>query len=138
MHSHYNWELIIASVFKLLKTFGLIPGAMAAIWIRRLLQKRMQRKAIEGWPAIDARIYSGEVHREGRRHWAVVTYTYYVGEYRSGTYVRGFKREDQADDFIRQLKDKTVRVHYSDSDPDRSVILDRDLEIIVLLAPQYG
>jgi hypothetical protein len=138
MHHHYNWELIIASLFKLLKAFGLIPGAVAAFAIRRLVQKRLQRKAMEGWPAVDARIYGGEVHREGRRHWAEITYTYYVGEYRSGRYVRGFKREEQADDFVRQLKDKTVRVHYKDSDPDRSVILDRDLEMIVLLAPQYG
>jgi Protein of unknown function (DUF3592) len=138
MQSHYHWGAIFLTVLKLLKTFGLIPGAMAAVWIRKLLQKRLQRKAMEGWPATDARIYGGEVRREGRRHWAVITYSYYVGEYRSGTYVRGFKREDQADDFIRQLKDKSVRVHYNDSDPDRSVILDRDLEIIVLLAPQYG
>jgi hypothetical protein len=78
------------------------------------------------------------VHRENRRYWAEVTYSYYVGEYRSGTYVRGFKREEQADDFVRQLKDKTVRVHYKDADPDRSVLLDRDLEMVVLMAPQYG
>jgi hypothetical protein len=138
MHSHYNWELILLSAFKLLKMFGVIPGAVAAFAVRRFLQKRVQRKAMEGWPAADARIYGGDVHREGRRYWADITYSYYVGDYRAGKYVRGFKREDQAWDFVRQLKDKTVRVHYNLSDPDRSVILDRDLEIIVLLAPQYG
>jgi hypothetical protein len=138
MHSHYNWELILLSALKLLKMFGVIPGAVAAFAVRRFLQKRVQRKAMEGWPAADARIYGGDVHREGRRYWADITYSYYVGEYRAGKYVRGFKREEQAWDFVRQLKDKTVRVHYKDSDPDRSVILDRDLELIVLLAPQYG
>jgi hypothetical protein len=138
MHSHYNWGAILFTIFKLLKAFGVIPGAVAAFAVRRWIQKRVQRKAMEGWPAADARIYSGEVHREGRRYWAEITYTYYVGEYRSGRYVRGFKREDQAGDFVSQLKDKTVRVHYKIDDPDRSVILDRDLEMIVLLAPQYG
>ncbi len=93
---------------------------------------------MEGWPATDARVHSGSVRHEGRRYWAELTYSYYVGEYRSGAYLRGFKREEQADDFLRQAKDKTVRVHYNGSDPNRSVLLDRDIEMIVLLAPQYG
>ena len=138
MHSVHNWELIGFTLFKLLKTFGLIPGAIAAVGIRRLLQKRLQRKAMEGWPATNARVQSTKVQHEGSRYWAELTYSYFVGEYRSGTYLRGFKKEDQADDFVRQLKDKTVRVHYQESDPDRSVLLDRDLEIVALLAPQYG
>lgn len=138
MHSHYNWELIGFTIFKLLKTFGLIPGVIAAVGIRRLVQKRLQRKAMEGWPATDARVQSGAVRHEGRRYWAELTYSYYVGEYRSGTYLRGFKQEEQADDFLRQVKDKTVRVHYNGSDPNRSVLLDRDIEMIFLLAPQYG
>jgi hypothetical protein len=118
--------------------FGLIPGALAAVGIRRAVQKRMQRKAMEGWPATDARILSGSVHHEGRRYWAELTYSYHVGEYRSGTYLRGFKKEEQADDFVRQMKDKTLRVHYKDGEPDRSVLLDRDVEMIAILAPQYG
>jgi hypothetical protein len=138
MHSHYDWGLIVLSAIKFLKVFGFIPGAVAAFAIRRFVQKRLQRKAMEGWPAADARIHGGNVHHEGRRFWAEITYSYYVGEYRSGTYVRGFKREEQADDFARQLKDKTVRVHYKEADPDRSVLLDRDIELIVLLAPQYS
>jgi len=38
---------------------------------------------------------------------------------------------------VRQVKDKRVQVHYDASDPEKSVILDRDLELIALLAPQY-
>lgn len=138
MHPHIPWELIVASAVKLLKIFGIIPGAVAAMGVRRIIQKRLQQKAMEGWPATDARIQSASVHREGRRHWVEITYSYYVGEYRAGTYVRAFKREQQADDFVRQMKEKAVRTHYNESDPDRSVILDRDIEMIVLLAPQYG
>ncbi len=138
MLHHFNWEFIVFGTLKLLKTFGLIPGAIAAVGIRRLLQKRLQRKAMEGWPATDARVLSGSVRNESRRYWVELTYSYYVAEYRSGAYLRGFKREEQADDFLRQAKDKTVRVHYNESNPDRSVLLDRDIEMIVLLAPQYG
>ena len=138
MHGHYDWGAIVLAAFKLLKVFGIVPGAIAAFAVRRFWQKRSQRKAMEGWPAAEARIYGGEVHGEGLRHWAEITYSYYVGEYRAGKYVRAFKTEAEAADFARELKGKTVRVHYQEDDPDRSVILDRDLEMIALIAPQYG
>jgi hypothetical protein len=70
------------------------------------------------------------------RYWAEITYSYYVGEYRAGTYVRRFREEDHADDFVRQLRDKRIQVWYRDSDPDNSVILDRDIEMVALLTPQ--
>lgn len=133
---HAPWNLIFWSAVKMLKTFGLIPGAMAAYGLRRVYQKHRQNRAMEGWPGTEATIHSGKVHFEGGRRWVEITYTYFVGEYRSGTYVRKFRQEEQADDFIRQLKDKRVQVRYKDSDPNTSVLLDRDLEMIVLLEPQ--
>jgi hypothetical protein len=135
---HIHWDLTILVIFKLLKMFGIVGGAVAAFWIRRMMQKRLQKRAMEGWPATDATIQWGKVHRESGRYWAEITYSYFVGEYRSGTYIRGFPREEQAEDFIRQLKDKRTRVHYKESDPNKSVIVDRDLELIVMLAPQMG
>jgi hypothetical protein len=60
-----------------------------------------------------------------------------VGEYRAGKHVHRFHREEDADKFIRQVKDKRVQVHYNASAPDKSVIPDNDLEMIVLLAPQF-
>lgn len=123
--------------FKLLKGFGLLPGAIAVIGVRKLYQKWRQRQAIAGWPSTEALIQSGTVHHEGTRsYWAEITYSYYVGEYRAGHYLRHFRKEEQADDFIRQLKDKRIQVHYNDADPDKSVILDRDIEMIALLVPQ--
>ncbi len=132
---HVPWEAILLGLFKLLKTFGIIPGAIAAYGVRRAYQKWRQRRAMEGWPATDALIQGGQTHREGLRTWVELTYSYYVGEYRSGAYVRHFRREEDADEFIRQVKDKRVQVHYSESSPDQSVILDRDLEMISMLAP---
>jgi hypothetical protein len=138
MHfNHIPWGAIILALVKLLKIFGLIPGAIAAFGVRRLFQKWRQNKAIAGWPATDATIQSGKVHKEGWRVWVELTYTYYVGEYRSGTHVHKFRREELADDFVRQVKDKRVHVHYDSDHPEKSVILDRDLEIVALLAPAY-
>ena len=135
-HISFLWEILLVA-FKALKTFGLIPGAFGALWVRRLYQKRRQRKAMEGWPFTEARIQSGRVHKEGWRNILVdITYTYFVEEYRSGTYIHRFRRAEDAEEFIRNIKDKRVMVHYDRVNPDRSVILDRDLELIVLLVPQ--
>lgn len=140
MHWHrWPWGLIFIELVKLLKVFGLIPGAFAAAGVRKLYQKRRQKKAMEGWPATDATIQSGHVRKEGMRsYWAELRYTYYVGEYRTGTYVRHFRREELADDFVCQLKDKRVHVHYDGANPDKSVILDRDVEMVAMLAPEFS
>lgn len=132
------WGAIFWGSIKLLKTFGIIPGTMAALGVRRWYQKWRQDRAMAGWPSTDATILGGSAHKEGMRHWAEVTYSYYVGEYRAGKYLRRFRREQDADEFLRQVKDKRVQVHYNPDNPDKSVILDRDVEMIVLLAPQYG
>jgi hypothetical protein len=132
-----HWAYLVALGVKLLAKFGLIPGFVAAFWIKKFRQKHRQRKAVEGWPSTDASIQWCKVHQEGARNfWVEVTYSYYVEEYRSGTYIRWFKKEQQADDFAGQLKDKRLQVHYKPGDPANSVILDRDLEMIVLLEPQ--
>ncbi len=140
MHSHtWPWTLIILELVKLLKLFGIIPGAVAAVGVRKFYQKWRQKKAMEGWPATDATIQSGTVRKQGMRsYWAELTYTYFVGEYRTGNYVRHFHRQEVADDFVRQVKDKRVHVHYNQSNPDKSVILDRDMEMIAMLAPEFG
>ena len=139
MHFHHiPWGPLLFGILKLLKVFGLIPGAIAAYGVRKYYQKWKQNRAVEGWPATDATIQSGQVHKEGFwSYWVELSYTYYVGEYRTGKHIHRFRREDDADEFVRQVKDKRIRVHYDDAKPDTSVILDRDLEMIALLAPQY-
>jgi hypothetical protein len=139
MHSHsWPWTLIFLELVKLLKAFGILPGAVAAVGVQRLYQRRRQRKAMEGWPATDATIQSGNVRKQGiSSYWVEVTYTYYVGEYRSGKYFRRFRREEQADAFVREVKDKRVHVHYDSASPEKSVILDRDVEMIAMLAPSF-
>ena len=135
---HLPWEAILLGTLKLLAKFGLIPGGMAAFGVRKLYQKWRQKRAIEGWQAAEARILWGKVHREGpRRIWAEITYSYFVDEYRSGTYIRKFRHEEDADEFVRQAKEKRLQVRYDGSAPEKSVFLDRDIEMVILAAPEY-
>jgi hypothetical protein len=136
---HIPWRLIIFAAFKLLAKFGIIPGTFAAFGLKRLYQKWRQNRAFAGWPSTEARVLYGKVHSEGpRQHWVELTYSYYVDEYRSGKHVHRFRNEEEADEFIRQMKDKRLQVRYNPEKPDESVILDRDIEMVALLAPQRG
>lgn len=132
-----HWAYLIALSIKLLAKFGLIPGVFAAFGIQKIRQKYRQRRAVEGWPSTEANIQWCKIHQEGiGNYWVEVTYSYFVGEYRSGTYIRRFTREAQADDFARQLRDKRLQVHYKPNDPADSVFLERDLEMVAALIPE--
>ena len=92
---------------------------------------------MEGWPSTQAYIQWCKVHQEGmRNYWVEVTYSYFVGEYRSGTYIRRFTREAQADNFASLLRGKQFQVHYKPDDPADSVFLERDLEMVAALVPE--
>jgi hypothetical protein len=138
MHPHHiPWGFLGFELVKLLKIFGLLPGAVAAYGIRKLYQSRRQKKAMAGWPSTHATVQYALVHKEGpRSHWTELTYSYFVGEYRSGQYIRRFRREEDAEEFARQMKDKQIQVHYTEANPEHSVILDRDVEMVALLTPQ--
>jgi hypothetical protein len=126
---HIHWEYLLV-VLKLLKSFGLIPGAVAAYFVQRWAQRRRQQKAMEGWPSVDGVVIGGKVVKQGPfNYWAEISYSYFVGEYRAGTYIRSFRRERDASNFVREMKDKRPRVHYKKSSPDVSTMLDRDVEM---------
>ena len=121
---------------KLLKILGLPFGAVAALGLRRLYQKWRANQAL-AWPVANAIILGGHLETTGRGMVSVeLTYSYYVAEYRAGKYLRRFRRTEDAEEFIRQVKDKHVQVRYRESNPEHSVILDRDLEMLALLTPQ--
>lgn len=137
--SQIHWGPLIAIAVKVLAKFGLIPGAAAGMGVRKRYQKRRQRRAIESWPSAEACILGGygHVHREGSRsHWVELTYTYFVDEYRSGKYVRKFRKEEEAEEFIRKIKDKRLQLRYNPAKPDESVLLEHDVEMQALVAPQ--
>jgi hypothetical protein len=136
---HIPWHIIIAAAIKLLAKFGLIPGAAVGYGVKKLYQKRRQNRASSGWPSTDATVQSGQVHKQGpRQYWVDLTYTYFVEEYRSGKHVHRFRNEEEAEDFLRQIKDKRIQIRYNPARPDESAILDRDLEMVAMLSPLRG
>lgn len=136
MHPGTYRVLIVLWALKLLKLFGIPFGAVAALGARRLYQMWRANQAL-AWPVANAIILSGQVETTGRSVVFVeLTYSYFVGEYRAGKYLRRFRRAEEAEEFIRQVKDKHVQVRYLESNPEHSVILDRDLEMLALLTPQ--
>lgn len=135
---HIPWHLL-PILLKLLAKFGLIPGAAVGFAAKKFYQKRRQNRAFSGWPPVEARIQYAKLASKGpRQHWVELTYTYFVGEYRTGTHVHRFRKEEEAEEFMRQIKDKRIQVRYNPARPDESAILDRDLEMVAMLAPTRG
>jgi hypothetical protein len=111
----------------------------AAIYYRRW-QKTRQETLAQGWPSVEGTIIGGKVApipKTSRFH-VTLDYTYFVEEYRSGKYAHDFANESEADDFVRQMKDKRIQIRYNQSNPNKSVLEQRAIEQHVLLAPRFG
>ena len=136
---HLPWHSLLFIALKLLKTFGIIPGTLGALWARKQYQKWRQNRAMAGWQTTEALIQSGMIHEHGpRRFWVELTYSYFVAEYRAGKHIHHFRKEEDADEFIRQTKGRRIQLLYNPNKPDDSVILDRDLEMLGVLVPGLG
>jgi Protein of unknown function (DUF3592) len=114
-------------------------GGWVAIFYRRWRKTRAETVA-QGWPSAEGRIVGGSVAPipKTRRFHATLQYTYFVQEYRSGEYHHDFGSESEADDFVRQMKDKSVQIRYKESNPDRSVLEERVIGQHFLLSPRFG
>jgi hypothetical protein len=111
----------------------------AAIYFRRW-RKTRDENAAQGWPSVEGTILSGKVTpipKTSRFH-ASLQYTYFVDEYRTGKYEHDFPSEDEADDFVRQMKDKRVQIRYQQSNPNKSVLEQSVIAQHVLLTPRFG
>jgi len=139
---HIHWNLpwhFLPLLLKLLAKFGLIPGAALGYGIKKWKQKRRQDRAQVDWLSTDATVQGGTVKKHGpRQYWVELTYSYFAGEYRTGTHVHRFHKQEEADEFLRQIKDKRMQVRYNPGKPAESAILDRDIEMVVLLTPLRG
>jgi len=71
-------------------------------------------------------------------HYVTLDYSYFAGEYRSGKYTRGFATDDEANDFIRKLKDKRVTIRYKESNPDVSCLETSEIERALSLSSDSG
>jgi hypothetical protein len=111
----------------------------AAIYYRRW-QKTRQETTAQGWPSVEGIIIGGKVTpipKTARFH-VTLNYTYFVEEYRTGKYSHDFANESEADDFVRQLKDKRIQIRYKQSNPNKSVLEQSVIEQHVLLAPRFS
>jgi hypothetical protein len=108
-------------------------------WPRRWRKDRNENRA-QGWPSIDGRITGGTVKpipKTSRFH-VTLSYIYFLDEYRVGQYSHEFTNEEDADTFVRQMKDKPVQIRYKQSKPDVSVLEQRVVEQHILLTPRFG
>jgi hypothetical protein len=120
--------------------YGLFFGvAWGALYFRRWL-KRHREGVAQSWPSVEGVIVSGKVVPipKTTRFNATLQYTFFVDEYRTGKYIHEFSSESEADDFVRQLKDKRLHIRYTESNPDKSVLEQSVVEQLVLLAPRDG
>jgi hypothetical protein len=113
--------------------------AWVALYWRRW-RKRRREEIAQSWPSVEGIILGGRVLPipKTTRCNAILQYSYFVEEYRSGEYTHEFQKESDADDFIRQLKDKRVQIRYKQSNPNKSVLEQRTIEQLVMLAPRFG
>jgi hypothetical protein len=116
--------------------FAFAWGAVA--W--RRWQKRRRETVAQGWPSIEGVILDGQVTPAPKTSCFLATlqYTYFIDEYRIGKYIHEFAKESDADDFVRQLKDKRVPIRYNQSNPDNSVLEQSVVEQHAQLAPRFG
>ena len=72
------------------------------------------------------------------RYLATLSYIYFLEEYRTGKYVHEFTNQDDADNFVRTMKDKRVQIRYNQSNPNKSVLEQRAIEQHIMLTPRFG
>ena len=97
--------------------------------------KQRREETEQDWPSVEGNIQyasvavtatsSPSIFDSMKNEYCVtLEYSYFVGEYRSGKYVRVFGDdfESEANDLVERMKDKKVRVRYNPSNPDESVL----------------
>ena len=135
---HDIWRYSHAWIYLLKWPIAFVAG-WAGIHYQRWRKQRAETAA-EGWPSANGRIVSGDFKEvpKTKRWLATLTYTYFVGEYRTGKYIHEFMSADEAGDFVRAMKDKNVQIRYKESNPDKSVLEQRVIEQYILLTPRFG
>jgi len=103
-------------------------------------RQRFREYRAESWPTVEGLIVGGNVQRipKSSRYLATLSYSYFAGGYEAGTYLRVFKREPEADDFVRQLRDRRVLVKYNERNPRKSVVENRTIDQLVALSPRFA
>jgi hypothetical protein len=124
-NSWYTDPHQLKGLFRLIAyPLALASAAVAAWWHRR-----RQKIALE-WPFVEGCVQFVSVApiTDSSNYTATLQYSYFVEEYRSGSYTQEFPSEDEANNFAQCMKDKSVPIHYCPRDLDKSVLEDDDVE----------
>jgi hypothetical protein len=105
------------------------PVAFASAAIAAWWHRRTQKIALE-WPSIEGCVQFVSVApiTDSSSYSATLEYSYFVEEYRSGSYSQEFPSEEEANNFAQGMKDKRIPIHYNPRDPDKSVLEDEDVD----------
>jgi hypothetical protein len=120
---------------------------MVAGWVKPAW-RRVQKSRAAGWPVGEGRIESVDVSQpkqlgiftspksRSSRQVAEIGYSYSVaGNFHAGRYKRDFATEEEAWDFLRDLKGKPVSVRYSPDKPSTSALLDAEVDTLLQARP---
>jgi hypothetical protein len=132
------WRLSHAWIY-LLKWPLSFVATWAAIYVRRW-RKTRDENAAQGWPSIEGRIISSNAARveNTSRYLVTLEYSFFLEGYHYGKYTHEFSKEDDANEFARQLKDKRVQIRYNQSNTDKSIVEQSVIEQHAMLAPRFG
>jgi hypothetical protein len=113
----------------------IVLGQVKPLW------KWIQRNRAKNWPITSGTIESATVDEAKRgffsssafgrspSHVAELNYVYSVGGIgATGVYKRGFGTEDEAWDFVRDLKGKPIAVHYNPDKPSASALSEPSID----------
>ena len=107
--------------------------AMLLFWCVKPLWRWLQRQRAEGWPTVQGRIESVEVKGPAR---AELAYSYSLeGHYYSGYYQREFGSEEEAWDFVRDLRGRPAFVSYNPRQPAKSLLLEDAVSTLLKARP---
>jgi hypothetical protein len=111
---HFTWQ-VDAGI-----AVTVVSGIRYLVWRGRI----HLRHSGDGWIPVNGRILSGEVKDlPNLKQWVVsLTYSYFVGEFRSGQYSSMFGSEAEAADYLREARDEQVIIRHHPSRPDRSTL----------------
>ena len=109
-------------------------GFLPRIW------RSVQRKRIANWPITEGKIESAEVVEPKRSFWSNNQSPQFVAEFRftypvdadyPGRYVRNFPTADEAQEFVRDLKGRSVTVSYNPEKPSAYAITNSAIEALL-------
>jgi uncharacterized protein DUF3592 len=118
----------------------LLVGAVKPIW------RKIKSRLVNSWPSVTGKIERVDVNEpkgflglktsNRPRYFAEITYSYGVGgNTYTGTNRREFGDQDEAWDFLRELKGKAVVVHYNPGKPGASSLSEPSLEVLLQTRP---